>query len=201
MIIRGDVVEFGRYEQGNGVKPIEWLVLDRTDKGTLLISKYALDVKPYNKKYTDITWETCTLRKWLNNDFLNAAFSAEERAIISKTRVTADENPEYDTSPGNDTNDKIFLLSITEVNKYFSNSETRKCAPTDYAVANGAYASSKITTGGRGTDWWWLRTPGSRSSNAAYVSYYGTVLYDGGAVTLSRGVVRPALWVDVDKII
>ena len=100
----------------------------------MLISKYGLDAKPYNEKITGITWESCTLRKWLNNDFLNAAFSAEERAIISKTRVTADENPEYDTSPGNDTNDKIFLLSITEVNKYFSSDEARKCAPTDYAI-------------------------------------------------------------------
>ena len=193
MIIRGDVVEFGRYEQGNGVKPIEWLVLDRTDKGTLLISKYALDVKPYNKKYTDITWETCTLRKWLNNDFLNAAFSAEERAIISKTRVTADENPEYDTSPGNDTNDKIFLLSITEVNKYFSSDEARKCAPTDYAISHGAWANDSCETDGRTIGWWWLRSPGFYSSFAAYVDYDGSVHNLGFDVYHSRNVVRPAL--------
>ena len=191
MIITGDVVEFGRYEQGNGVKPIEWLVLDHTDKGTLLISKYGLDAMPSN----GIPWETCTLRRWLNKDFLNAAFNAEEQAMISKTRVTADKNPKYDTRPGKSTEDKIFLLSVKEVKIYFSSDEDRRCAPTDYAIAHGAWANDIYETDGRATGWWWLRSPGGGSFDAARVNFDGSVLYYSYYVDYSYGVVRPALWV------
>ncbi|MBP3696995.1 MAG: hypothetical protein J6J45_05560, partial [Clostridia bacterium] len=66
----GDYITFGSYEQdndlSNGKEPIEWLVLDKQDGKVLVISKYALDAKPYNDEYVDVTWETCTLRSWLN---------------------------------------------------------------------------------------------------------------------------------------
>ncbi|MDY6017558.1 MAG: TIR domain-containing protein, partial [Oscillospiraceae bacterium] len=73
----GDYVFFGAYEQdnsaSNGKEHIEWLVLEVKDGKALVISKYALDCKQYNTNYTDVTWEACTLRRWLNNDFINAA--------------------------------------------------------------------------------------------------------------------------------
>ena len=120
----GDIVYFGTYEQdndtSNGKEDIEWLVLAKKGNRILVISDKALDRQPYNSSRTRVTWETCTLRKWLNNDFINAAFSAEERAKIPTVTVSADKNPSYSTSPGNNTTDKVFLLSITEVNKYFS---------------------------------------------------------------------------------
>ena len=118
--------------------------------------------------------------------------------MISTTKVTAEKNPEYDTSPGNDTNDKVFLLSITEVNKYFnfSNDVARKCAPTDYAIANGAFTVDKYKTGGRATGWWWLRSPGDNRYCAADVDYAGSVDYGGDDARCSGHVVRPALWVE-----
>ena len=201
MLEVGDTVVLGHYEQdnntSNGKEEIEWLVLDvdKENRQALLISKYALDCKPYNETYKNITWEECSLRTWLNGTFLNAAFSAEEQAGIVTTKVTADKNPSYSTDPGNDTNDKVFLLSITEVNQYFSNNDARKCAPTDYAIAQGANTSNSYTAGGRATGWWWLRSPGLYSSSAAGVRSAGSVYSRGSTVLSSRGVIRPALWV------
>ena len=87
----GDICYFGAYEQDNdltnGKEPIEWLVLDVQGDKALLLSKYGLDAKPYNTTYADVTWETCTLRKWLNDDFLKTAFSEDEQKAILTTEV------------------------------------------------------------------------------------------------------------------
>lgn len=195
----GDYILFGTYEQdnntSNGKEDIEWLVLEIKDGKALIISKYALDCQPYNRSYTDVTWETCTLREWLNNDFVNVAFSAEEQAIIPTVTVYADKNPEYSTNPGNATQDKIFLLSITEASKYFSTDSARQCEPTDYAVANGA---GKLWGG---YSFWWLRSPGDRQSNAATVDYNGVIGERGCYVKYSCPAVRPALWIDLNSVI
>ena len=114
----GDTYTFGAYEQdnstSNGKEAIEWTVLDKDGMSLLLISKQALDCQQYNTSYTDVTWESCSLRKWMNGTFLNKAFNAEEQAQIQNTTVSADKNPEYNTNPGNATTDKVFLLSINE---------------------------------------------------------------------------------------
>lgn len=89
------------------------------------------------------TWETCTLRQWLNNNFFNAAFSGYERAMIPTVTVSADENPEYSTDHGNATQDRVFLLSIDEANKYFGSDSERRCKPTDYAAVIGGDKSRK----------------------------------------------------------
>lgn len=119
----GSGVIFGSYEQdnntSNGKEDSEWTVLAQKEKGILVTSKCLLDHQPYNTEEKDVTWEKCSLRKWLNGSFLNDAFSTDEKAMIQATNVTADKNPDYDTDPGNSTMDKIFLLSIKEANKYF----------------------------------------------------------------------------------
>lgn len=193
----GDYVFFGAYEQdnntSNGKEDVEWLVLEVKDGKALVISKYALDCKPYNTNYTDVTWETCTLRKWLNNDFINAAFSAEEKAIIPTVTVSSDKNPEYSTNPGNATQDQVFLLSITEANKYFSSDSARQCEPTDFAVANGAWESDS------GNCWWWLRSPGDSQDIAALVFSVGDVVELGLVVNYVNNAVRPALWIDLNS--
>ena len=197
----GDIVYFGAYEQdnniANGKEEIEWLVLAKEKDRVLLISKYALDCQQYNTSYTGVTLEPCSLRKWLNGTFINAAFSNEEQNRIISSTVTADENPSYSTSPGNNTTDKVFLLSIPEVNQYFSSNEARKCAPTDYAIAQGAVTSGGYTTGGRATCSWWLRSPGYGSDYAASVIYGGSVYNLGIGVNNSSVAVRPALWIDL----
>lgn len=193
----GDVITFGAYEQdddsSNGKEDIEWQVLDKKDGKLLVISKYALDCKPYNTENEDITWENCTLRKWLNNDFINAAFTAGEQNMIPTVTVSADENPEYNTDPGNATQDKIFLLSIPEVNRYFSSDDAMICKPTPYAAANNAYESDS------GNCWWWLRSPGFFEDYAAFVYHYGGVNASGNFGNFGDNAVRPVLWIDLES--
>lgn len=200
----GDTYTFGAYEQdnstSNGKEAIEWTVLDKDGMSLLLISKQALDCQQYNTSYTDVTWESCSLRKWMNGTFLNKAFNAEEQAQIQNTTVSADKNPEYNTNPGNATTDKVFLLSINEVEKYFNSDEARKCAPTAYAKAQGAYTSDSYkTASGAATCWWWLRSPGTNQGNAALVNLDGLVNYYGDLVNNDTDAVRPALWINLDS--
>ena len=194
----GSTIKFGFYEQdnntSNGKEEIEWKVLAVEGNKALVISQYALDCKPYDNT-TDTTWEKCTLRTWLNGTFYNNAFGADHQKMIASSTVTADKNPSYSTSPGNNTTDKVFLLSITEVNKYFSSDVARECAPTDYAKAQGAYTSSIFSTGGKATCLWWLRSPGRNSYYAAVVKDYGS--YASYSVDFGGVAVRPALWIDI----
>ncbi|MBE6802677.1 MAG: toll/interleukin-1 receptor domain-containing protein [Ruminococcaceae bacterium] len=191
----GDIYTFGSYEQdndtSNGKEAIEWLILDKQGTQILVISKYALDCKPYNEEYEYVTWETCTLRSWLNDEFINAAFTEEEKAMIPTVTVTADENPEYSTDPGNDTEDRVFVLSINEANEYFSSDDERACQPTNYAVANGAWESEI------GNCWWWLRSSGRSQFDAAAVLNDGGVIKYGFVVDYVDDAVRPALWINL----
>ena len=206
----GNYVTFGEYPQttaGEDMTPIEWLVLARDGNKALLISRYGLDAQPYNTDHTSVTWETCTLRTWLNVTFYNKAFSSDEQAAILTTSVDNGKNQGYSkwsTSGGNNTEDKVFLLSYAEANKYFgvtydniSNTKSR-VAPTAYAIAQGAWASSSNKTADS-TDagWWWLRSPGFYQSSAAYVLGYG--LFRGDDVIRVSGSVRPALWVNLES--
>ena len=190
----GDYISFGSYPQtwsGDDNTPIKWLVLESDEETALLISRYALDSKPYNEEFEDTTWEKCTLRGWLNSEFFNKAFSTEEKQYILQSDVSADKNPEYSTNPGNATKDNVFLLSIVEANKYFKSDDARMCALTDYAIQQGAYTSDDFKIEGRNACWWWLRSPGSRSSDAARVYAFGSI-YDG-IVYFSGDAVRPCV--------
>ena len=198
---KGNIVKFGHYEQDNnldnGMEEIEWIVLNVKEGKSLLISKYGLETK----SYAGVTWETCTLRDWLNNDFLKTAFTEEEQSSILMTTVDNGKNQGYkgyDTSGGNDTHDKLFLLSYHEAFVlYFKSNEARKCAPTSYAEAHGAYMNNKHMVDGRGAGWWWLRSPGNYQYNAMYVSYSGSHSRD--SVEYPTGCVRPALWINLES--
>lgn len=196
----GDYVLFGKYEQdnntSNGKEDIEWLVAATNDRKILLISRYALDCKPYNEKYTSITWETCTLRKWLNQDFLNNAFSAKEKAAIPLTKVPAYRNPDYSTDAGNTTQDKVFLLSIMEAEKYFSSNDERKCMPTAYAEERGV---STKNVDGKNYCWWWLRTSGGYQSYVAGVMTGGGIAKKGSSDEYPSAI-RPAIWIDLSAL-
>ena len=192
----GDIVTFGHYEQdndtSNGKEEIEWIVLAKEDGKALVTSKYALDCQPYNEEYTSVTWEESDIRAWLNDEFYNTAFSESERSEIETTYVVNDDNAEYGTDGGNDTSDKIFLLSIAEAEEYFSSDEARECEPTKYAVAEGAYENSD-----NGNCWLWLRSPGYYTYNAAVINTYGVVNDYGINVNYSSLAVRPALWINL----
>ena len=200
----GKTFFFGKYEQNyntsNVKEDIEWIVLAKENGRALLISKYALDGKAYNTSCTNVTWEICTLRKWLNNDFINSAFTTYEKTMISTVTVSADKNPKYRTYPGDTTTDKVFLLSITEAEKYFTSDNARKCAPTAYAKAQGAWASDDDkTASGEATCQWWLRSPGYTQDSAAFVNFVGDVNEGGHYVINDHVAVRPALWIDLNS--
>ena len=206
----GNYVTFGEYPQttaGEDMTPIEWLVLARNGNKALLISRYGLDAQPYNTDYTSVTWETCTLRTWLNGTFYNKAFSSAEQAAILTTNVDNSKNQCYSgwsTSSGNNTQDKVFLLSYAEANKYFgvtydnsSNTKSR-VAPTAHAIAQGAWTSySNKTTDSTYAGWWWLRSPGTYQDYAAIVYFVGSL--DFNYVDSDSGSVRPALWVNLES--
>ena len=190
----GSIIKFGNYPQNTKDKkePIEWRVLAVKGGKALVISQYALDCKKYNEKRVDTSWEKCTLRKWLNSDFLNSAFNSTKQNLIQLSTVTADENLEYDyVNQGNDTKDKVFLLSAEEAEQYFKNDEDRKCNPTKFATNKGAYKSDE------GQCWWWLRSLGSDATNATIVDAHGSVDFSGDGVDYSRDSVRPALWINL----
>ena len=190
----GDYIGFGVYEQdndsSNGKEEIEWLVLEAQENKILIISKYGLDCQLYNIDRKNITWETCTLREWLNREFINTAFTECEQQLITTVTVSADRNPKYDTNPGNPTEDKVFLLSIDEANRYFSSNETRQCQPTKYAVANGVWIDGPHC-------FWGLRSPAQQQDYVGCVTGDGIVSNRGFPVNETICVVRPALWVDL----
>ena len=152
----GDTVAFGQYPQtteGTDRTPIEWIVLDVQDGNALLISKYGLDVQPYSTESTAATWETCTLRAWLNGDFLNAAFTPEEQEaiLVSETDNSRDQGyGDWNADDGSNTQDRVFLLSYAEANKFFrvtaDNKENigARIRPTAYAVSRNAYTDEKL---------------------------------------------------------
>ena len=188
-----DIFEFGSYpfEADSSAKPIKWIILKQDGNKVLLLSAYGLDAKPYNKKWESITWETCTLRKWLNEDFYNAAFSDEEKKQIITTNVQNTDNPKYNTPGGNDTEEKVFLLSIDEAEQYLTEFE-RRLPPTPYAVKSGASTWN-------GNCWWWLRSPGDDPKDAALVGLDGRIHDDGSIVDGDIYAVCPALWINLES--
>ncbi|MBR4234892.1 MAG: fibronectin type III domain-containing protein [Clostridia bacterium] len=199
----GDTVTFGSYEQdnntANGKEPIEWEVLDVESDGTcLLISKYAIDGVLYNTERKDITWETCTLRSWLNDDFYNNAFNTGERAKIAITKNVNAGNPVYGTSGGNDTDDCVFLLSLEEIEKYYNINRSTGEKAYWYGEKRlrklpTAYARTLVGLAGNGVCWWWLRSIGDASVHAAYVDEYGNVRTFGEDVYWRGGGIVPAV--------
>ena len=189
----GDSFQFGEYEQdknGDFKSPIEWKILKKEKDRILMISKYALDVKPYNTTAANVTWEDCSLRKWLNGTFLESAFSQDEQDMI---KLTSNESSQ----------DKVFLLSRTEAQSYFKTDEERKTKNAEYTVEKcGDEYYAKYC-------FWWLRSQTDESSwsgNAAdIVSGSGSLVeYKSVAPCMSRvdapnTSVRPAIWVDIGQ--
>ena len=202
-INEGDTLTFGNYCQrlSNTKEPIEWRVIEVSNNKALLITKDAIDCKPYNNELRDITWEECSLRQWLNNEFINQAFSKEEQNKIILTNLSNPNNARFGAWGGNNTQDKIFLLSIDEVKKYFKDIEDRECKPTNYAKKQGAW-TDEYKEEYLGNCRWWLRSPGEHQDDAAHVYSDGTVIdfgyrVDGFDVFNLHIAVRPALYINL----
>ena len=200
------MIILGTYEQDNneknGREPIEWIVLAADeDNHALVISRYGLDCRPYNQKNAHVTWQTCTLRAWLNHDFYITAFSEEEqKAILTKEvdNSTRQGNSVWEISGGENTSDKVFLLSYQETETYLPDAQDRMCIPTEYAIACNAYTKSSGTEELQTNCWWWLRSPGSSSTRASRIGTNGSRTEDD--VTQETVCIRPVLWLDLTMI-
>ena len=187
---KGEYIEFGSYPQNNGntKEPIEWLVLEVKGNEAFLVSRYGLDCKQYHHEYVDMTWEQCDLRWWLNNDFLKAAFSAEDQQRIKLSEVANDDNREYGPRGGNNTQDRVFCLSLAEAERYFKNESERWCRPTGYACKQGVSVDLRNDC----CDWW-LRSPGCDLNVVSSVDAVGQLDTLGYYVNSDSHAVRPAL--------
>ena len=188
----GDHVLFGHYDQdaneGNGQEDIEWVVLDSDGKTATLISQYCLDSKPFNNEVVFVTWETSSLRKWLNEEFLQSAFTETEQNRLETATVPAAYNPSYETDPGNSTQDKVYLLGIDEVNRFFTADEERVGLPTQTVISH-----SVETEADTGSVSWWLRSPGDNNLCKAFVYRNGKIIGIGLGVSHADCTVRPVI--------
>lgn len=196
----GDLITFGSYEQdnntANGAEPIVWQVLEKEEGRILVVSEKALDWKQYHSDGGDVTWEACSLRAWLNGEFLNTAFSKAEQDRIPTVNVSMDRVLLGSDGPGNDTQDKVFLLSLTELSMYFDSHDARRCVPSAYTVARYSNEFAAIHAGAEYC-LWWLRTPADNQSRAVYTGMSGSVSSSGHWVS-EYNAVRPALWISLD---
>lgn len=204
-------VSFGRYPQvdttGKKKNPVEWLVLDKQGDKVLLLSKYILDCKSYNDTDSDVTWEDCSLRKWLNESFYDTAFTEDEKKCIETTTIANTGNDEYETSGGNDTVDKVFLLGIEDVEKYFAKdnmqSDNERLATTGTDYAKNVKNKDEVLYVNTSGDWFggkspfWLRSPGNKQNHAARIRVTGYLGVHGINVTRTDNGVRPAIWVSL----
>ncbi|MBQ9242435.1 MAG: hypothetical protein IJ165_04300 [Proteobacteria bacterium] len=186
----GGTVIFGNY---NGT-PIQWYILDH-DAVNHRIMLLAIDVLEEMKfsSSTEAYWQNCTLRRWLNGslqsfdhkpNFISTAFTNDERTRIPQVTVVNENNPQYGTYGGPNTEDWIFLLSIAEVQTLLGTGDTM---------------CTKIHC----TRYWWLRSPGADSKltayirnemvNGDYLCISGMWITDQNNIHMS---VRPAMWLN-----
>ncbi len=198
-------VEFGEYPEG---KPIEWIVLDEKDGARLLLSRYSLDFMSYNNENVEVTWETSDLRNWMNGYFYEEAFSKEEKKRIQTVTMEND-----DADGGNDTEDKVFALSLSEVEQYFGvrdletgeilknpengdiliDREALKTVCIEETRPQYFYEGDVVPSAVEDPDFFFLRTQGYHPSAVYFVFPDGDI---GGAESAhwEHGV-RPAVWV------
>ena len=214
----GEIIKFGKYEQdnntSNGKEDIEWLVLDEKSDGSMLVvSCYGLDQVAYSKDYKAMTWGTSQLRTWLNGTFMSTAFTSAEQAKILSTTLSNDNNPYTGTPGGSSTTDKVFILSYTELKKYFGAdsmtsqgytiNEKRACKATAYAKAHNimtwSFANDKfydaVMRQFADCCWYWVRTPGPEARRVMYCNNIGEVGYPSFYTYNMDCAVRPAMWI------
>ena len=172
-------------------EPIKWRVLHYENSEAFLLADAILDSQPYHSENEEIDWEKSSIRAWLNNEFINKAFSNEENKAINTVELINKDNSKYGTQGGKNTSDRLFLLSLSEVDETeeskeygFWDKKTRKCKNDNFSEE---------------TYFWWLRSPGNSSHDAAGVYYYGWVFGYGYDVQEPAGGIRPALYLNLSS--
>lgn len=198
----GDELKFGGYA---------WRVLDMKDGKALILAEEIIEQRDYHNKPVDITWKDCELRRYLNEDFYNKLSENDQERIV-ETINTNPGNLWYKADGGEDTIDRIFLLSIDDVvRKYFGDSSRL----LDFPGKNQRYwfqrkdenNMKRKSTFLNCSWWWWLRTPGKNNRVAVYIHGDGNIGIQGNGISKrntnvihrltndNRGGVRPALWI------
>ena len=211
-------------------EPIKWRVLNRNGNDAFLLADVALDDQKYNTNYedVDVTWETSSMRSWLNGygasvnqsktdyskkNFINSAFTSTQKNAIKTTSVVNNNNINYGTTGGNNTSDQVFLLSTSEVYntdtaagygfvKNNIDDEARRSRCSTYAHAMGTwryYDTDAEYTKYNGNVYWRLRS--SSWCSASYVDYgYGLFEYiDVDEPSFSLCGMRPALHLNLSS--
>ncbi len=223
----GDIIVFGKYEQdgntSNGKEDIEWRVLSVEGDRILVLSEYVLDCMPYNDSNSNCSWESCSLRNWLNDDFIKTAFSSDEKNKIPTVTLSNNVDSDYHVDGGNDTYDKVFCLSYDDtVNylatekfdfSYLASSPFLICSPTNHAITKGIqcgtidedyfnsmdfdrYYYPKDVIGYKSCNWW-LRTSSQDDNNAWWARFDGILGESFKLVAhYSYYGVRPAIYID-----
>ena len=191
-----NVITFGTY---NG-EAIEWQVLEEMDDKKILLSKYILDAKPFNDEDINVSWDNSTIRKWLNGEFYESAFSSDEKSQILKSKVENLMNEDTNMSSGSDTEDYVYLLSIDEVKKYFYKEDSDNKFIKELATKKVAILDEdKIALCPTKNKWYsenspfWLRTTGLYEDDAAHVNFDGYVSVSGTTVNFAKNGIRPVL--------
>lgn len=207
----GDIITFGTYEQDNvtenGAEPIEWIVVDVFDGKATLLSKYGLDAKPFHEDGTKgIYWADCSLRSWLNAEFFENAFSEKEQEQIITTRLDNHSSSSYNVKDGEDTEDKVYLLSIDELYRIFApeagmnekSYRNKSCitSPTAYAKAQGVWEGK--TDEGSPAGPWLLRSLGVNSASVCRVDTNGALSLEVSN-NYSGCAIRPAMRISLDS--
>ena len=212
IIKEGAIIPFGKYQ---------WRVLKTDGNSALIITESVIETRPYHEEFTEITWEHCDLRKYLNKNFYNT-FDPADRARILETRITDCDNPWYGTKWGKSTVDRIFLLSTNEVLQYygdsgdvrnnkrwyytdnddliFSDAEHWDCGECVNDQYNGTRKAlyHKVYNVGWDERTWWLRSPGINVRHTtAMIGKIGELFICGADVYMSDIGVRPALWLSI----
>ncbi len=192
--VPGDRFIFGSYEQDNNVEngkeKIQWIVLSAERGRFLVVSEFGLDYMQYNTERSfDIEWADCDLRRWLNSDFLNEAFSDEELELVCSAPIINHGVFGYEKN----TTDSVFCLGLDEAPGLFISTADLICQPTEYALSRNGN-----TTLNGSRNHWWLRD-GNSSPNALYVKTDGTMDDHGISVDTKAVCVRPAIYISRSK--
>ena len=200
----GDSLQMGNY----GENSIWWEVIAVDGDRALVISRDSVDWKLFNEQYENVTWETSTLRNWLNDTFYNSAFNSDERSKILTTTIENPDNPDSGVDGGNDTEDRLFLLSVYEVEEYYEREAFREAGLYIKAYNSAKEYNPDGYIGGLSSSWW-TRTPGEDEFGFICVNGGGEFetrptglasdLFTSGIVVAddkNGAGVRPAMWIE-----
>lgn len=196
----GTEMTFGRYEQdnnsANGPEDIEWIVYYKNQKDVYFISKYILDVVPFENGSVSSGYSSSALLRWMEGSFLEEAFSWEEREYLMIQELDKPSNANYSNVPqGQAVKSKVGIFTLKEMQEYLGSnlgSQIYKAEGTPYALAQGLLKSSQ------GYSPWWTRSMGKGNTDAAYVQTNGEFSYEGAAVNSQNIGIRPVICFSLD---